>query len=144
MNTELAMLLTVLLVLLLVAARAAIGASGQPAEVATRFVPTTDPAALDRWWEHSHEQPVALFLHDPSCPISARAYRQMAQLGGTVPLIDVRHGRQLSQRIEAKTGVRHESPQVLVLWQGQACWSASHYEVTTDAVSAALREAPTP
>ncbi len=143
MSTELGMLLTVLGVLLVVTIGAVVGASGQPgarsAQAATRFVPIPDLVALDEWWARSKEQPVVLFLHDPGCPISARAYRQMAQLGGTVPLIDVRYGHQISHSIEARTGVRHESPQVLVLRQGQARWSVSHYGVTTGAVSTALQ-----
>ncbi len=145
MSTELGMLLTVLGVLLVVTIGAVVGASGQPgarsAQAATRFVPIPDLVALDEWWSRSEEQPVVLFLHDPGCPISARAYRQTAQLDGTVPLIDVRHGQQLSQSIEARTGIRHESPQVIVLRQGQARWSASHYRVTTQAVTAALQAA---
>lgn len=107
----------------------------------TQFVPVQDPVLLEEWWARSGVQPVVLFLHDPDCPISARAYRQVAHVGGMVLLIDVRHGQQLSQRIESRTGIRHESPQVIVLRQGQARWSASHYEVTTHAMALALQQA---
>ena len=144
MITVFGILLAILGVLLVVAVRGTLGASGQPVArsgSATHFVPVQDLDALDEWWARSEERPVVLFLHDPGCPISARAYRQMAQLDGTVPLIDVRHGQQLSQSIEARTGIRHESPQVFVLRQGQARWSASHYRVTTQAVTAALQAA---
>jgi bacillithiol system protein YtxJ len=143
MSTELGMLLTVLGVVLIVAIRAVLGGSDQPGahsdHAATRFVPLQDLATLEGWWASSREQPVVLFLHDPGCPISARAYRHMARLGGTVPLLDVRYGEQLSQSIEARTGIRHESPQVIVLRQGQARWSASHYGITTEAVAGALK-----
>ncbi len=106
---------------------------------AADFIPVHDAAALDEWWARSSEMPVALFLHDPGCPISAAAYRQLARLGGEVPLIDVRHAKQLSRAVEAQTGVRHESPQVIILWNGRAGWSASHHAITTEAVAAALR-----
>jgi len=142
MITTLGIVLAVLAILLVVAVRGWPVAGDQPivrSENATQFVPVPDPGALDEWWALSEERPVALFLHDPGCPISARAYRQMARLGGTVPLIDVRRGHQLSRSVEARTGVRHESPQVIVLRHGQAGWSASHYGVTTQAVSTTLQ-----
>ena len=143
MITTLGIVLAVLGILSVVAVRGWPGAAGQrcgrAGNAATQFVLAQDLDALDEWWACSMELPVVLFLHDPGCPISARAYRQMAPLGGTVPLIDVRSGRQLSQSIAARTGVRHESPQVLVLRQGQVRWSASHYGVTTQAVATALQ-----
>jgi bacillithiol system protein YtxJ len=36
---------------------------------------------------------------------------------------------------------RHESPQVIVLRQGRAIWSASHDAITAQAVATALQEA---
>ena len=106
----------------------------QPAE----FVPLANEQALDDWFAQSEEQKVVLFLHDPSCPISRSAYSQMSRLDGVIPLIDVRTGTQLSRAVEARTGVRHESPQVIVLQRGRPVWSASHFAITADAVNAAL------
>ena len=110
-------------------------------DAATKFVPVPDAAALDPLFAHSEDGPVVLFLHDGGCPISAAAYRQMTQLGGEVPLVDVRRGKDISRAIERRTGVRHESPQVIVLRHGQAVWSASHYAIPTDRVAAAARAA---
>ena len=107
----------------------------------TRFVPVAEVTALENLFARSSDAPVVLFLHDGGCPISARAYREMTRLGGEVPLIDVRRGKTLSQAIEDRTGVRHESPQVIVLRDGRAAWSASHYAITADDVEDAVREA---
>ncbi len=107
----------------------------------TRFVPVAKVTALEGLFARSSDAPVVLFLHDGGCPISARAYREMVQLGGEVPLIDVRRSKTLSRAIEDRTGVRHESPQVIVLRDGRAVWSASHATITTDAVEDAVREA---
>jgi bacillithiol system protein YtxJ len=49
-------------------------------------------------------------------------------------LVDVRAERPLSQQIAARTGVRHESPQVIILRHGAAVWSASHDEITAGAI----------
>jgi len=110
-------------------------------ETATRFVPVADTAALAPLFVASRAVPTILFLHDPGCPISRAAYRQMARLGDEIPLVDVRRAHGLSRAVEERTGVRHESPQVIMLWQGRAVWSASHYAITTQAVTDALRQA---
>ena len=114
--------------------------SWAPSDQTARFSPVSDEASLDEWFATSRERPVILFLHDPGCPISGRAYRQMSTINGEIPLVDVRRNHALSRAIEARTGIRHESPQVIVLDQGQPIWSASHYAITADAVEDALPE----
>jgi hypothetical protein len=37
-------------------------------------------------------------------------------------------------------GVAHESPQVIVLRNGQVVWNASHFSITAQAVTAAVRK----
>ncbi len=136
------------LVALLILARTLLGQTtgamggappGTPAE-ATRFAPVETVAALDPLFAQSAGAPVILFLHDPSCPISAGAYRRMTHLGGEVALVNVQRAHDISRTIETRTGVRHESPQVIVLQQGRAVWSASHSAITATAVAAAARE----
>jgi len=54
------------------------GGSDGVGETATRFVPMANVAALNPLFLASRAMPAALFLHDPGCPISRAAYRQMA------------------------------------------------------------------
>lgn len=61
---------------------------------------------------------------------------------GPVSLVDVARQRDLARRIAEQTGIRHESPQVLVLRDGVAVWSASHRAITAAAVAAALQQQP--
>ncbi len=49
-------------------------------------------------------------------------------------LVDVLGSRPLSQALAARLGVRHESPQVILLHAGIAAWHASHSAVTADAI----------
>ena len=79
-----------------------------------------------------------IFLHDPWCPISAGAFRQMEHLGGELPTLDVSRHRPLSKEIEHRTGVRHASPQLIVLRDAVAVWDVSHGKVTADSVRAAM------
>lgn len=107
------------------------------------FTPISDAATLDELFEESHTEPVLLFLHAPHCPIGLTAYYAMRQLAEptAVRVIEVAHQRALSRAVEQRTGVRHESPQVIVLRDGEAVWNASHYDITAEAVSMALRAA---
>jgi bacillithiol system protein YtxJ len=106
----------------------------------TNFSQVEDAAALEELLARSHEGPVLLFKHSNSCPISARAYRQMQEVRSPVSIVVVQKSRDLSREVESRTGVQHETPQALVLRNGQAVWAASHFDITSDAVEQALRE----
>lgn len=95
---------------------------------------------LDELFARSNDEPVLLFKHSNTCPISAAAYEQMERVSAEVSLIVVQRERELSREVESRTGVRHESPQALVLRRGEVVWSASHFDVTAEAVEAALRQ----
>jgi bacillithiol system protein YtxJ len=105
-----------------------------------RFVPVVDKQELEQLITRSHDAPVLLFKHSSTCPISATAYKEMTKLARDIALVIVQSARDVSRAIEARTGVRHESPQALVLRRGEAVWSASHWNVTADAVERALEE----
>ena len=105
------------------------------------FLPVPDVAALEALLARSHAAPVLLFNHDPGCGGRARAYGELRQLGashGPIGLIDVRVAREVTAELARRTGVRHESPQVLLLRDGRAVWSASHGAVRAEAVERAL------
>ena len=105
------------------------------------FKRITDTAGLDALIEGAKERPLVLFKHSLTCPISSAAHGQMEQYEGEVALIEVQRARELSNAIESRFGVAHESPQVIVLRKGQVFWSASHFKITADAVAKAVREA---
>jgi bacillithiol system protein YtxJ len=116
----------------------------ETSETQTNFAPVTDAGALDELVARSHETPVVLFKHSTTCPISARAHHQMAKLpadvAGQISLVVVQRARELSRRVAEQTGIRHESPQAIILRNGQAVWSASHFDITAEAVEQAVRE----
>jgi bacillithiol system protein YtxJ len=104
------------------------------------FVRITETTSLDEMAERSKERAVVLFKHSLTCPISARAYQQMAEFPGEVTLIEVQRAREFSREIEKRLGIAHESPQVIVLRNGQVVWNASHFDITAEAVAEAVRE----
>ncbi len=102
------------------------------------LAPVADAAALDELVARSYEEPVLLFNYDPFCPINASARRELERLGADVAVVDVARQHDLGQLVATRTGVRHESPQVIVLRAGRPAWSASHFRITADAVRGAL------
>ena len=105
------------------------------------FVKVTDTKAFGELADRSKERPVVIFKHSLTCPISAAAYEEMAEFAGEVALVEVQRARELSAEIENRLGVNHESPQVIVLRNGQVVWNASHFKITADSVAKAVREA---
>ena len=104
------------------------------------FTQITDRQALEQLMARSHEAPVVLFKHSSTCPISSHAYKQMSQVEREVSLVVVQRARDLSGEIASVTGVRHESPQAIVLRNGEAVWTASHFDITAGAVEEAVRQ----
>ena len=104
-----------------------------------KFLKTDDEDLLEDLISSSKDQPVIIFKHSNSCPISAAAYREMEHVDIDVRLVDVQRAREVSREIANLTGVRHESPQVIVLRNGKAVWNASHFDVTASAVADAVQ-----
>ncbi len=81
-----------------------------------------------------------LFKHSTRCGTSSRAYRQVTEYeeaGGPIPvfLIDVVAERTLARSIADRLGVRHRSPQVILLESGRPVWHASHGSVTAESLT---------
>jgi bacillithiol system protein YtxJ len=110
--------------------------------MAAPFLLVADAAALEAQFLASRTSPVVLFQHDPWCSISTAAHQALAALPWPVALINVARQPALSREIAERTGVRHASPQVLVLRDGVAVWSASHRAITAAAVAAVLQQQP--
>ena len=94
---------------------------------------------LDRLFAESSDKPVALFKHSMTCPISSDMYQEIKDVEGEVNVVIVQTARGISNEIAARTGVRHESPQAIVLKDGKAVYHASHYDITAEDVNSKLK-----
>lgn len=90
---------------------------------------------------------VLLFKHSTSCPISAAAYDEyLAFRGGPgkatrSAVIRVIEERPVSNHAATKLGLKHESPQALLVRDGKLVWNASHRAITSEALAQAVRDA---
>ncbi len=87
---------------------------------------------------------VLIFKHSTQCPISRAAYHQVETFesenpGVPVGMIRVIEERPLSLSFADSVNVRHASPQAVVLLDGHPVWNASHYDITAQALSDAVR-----
>jgi len=102
------------------------------------FFKIDNQETLDKLITDSKTKPVIIFKHSTACGISASAYREMEKLDGQVNLLEVQSARDVSRQLADLTGVRHETPQVIVLKDGKAVWNASHFDVKAGAVRQAV------
>ncbi len=104
------------------------------------FNEITDAREIDELLEESKQQPVILFKHSLTCPISAAAHREMAKMEGAINTVIVQKSRGVSNEVTQRTGVRHESPQAFIFRNGASVWNASHYDITKAKVEKALSD----
>lgn len=84
-----------------------------------------------------------LYKHSPRCGICSLAVRQVEKLadrrpGLRVGVIDVLASRAVSDRAAERLGVRHASPQALLVREGEAVWHASHFGVRAGKIGRAI------
>jgi bacillithiol system protein YtxJ len=65
----------------------------------------------------------------------------MSKLREPVGLITVQKARAVSDEIEKRWNVDHESPQVLIIRDDKVMWDASHFHVKAQQVESALESA---
>jgi bacillithiol system protein YtxJ len=104
---------------------------------------------LQRLIDESRTRPLLLFKHSRSCGTSMEALDELVEHlndrrpGSTSPLyamVTVQTHREVSNAVARHFGVRHETPQALLIRDGRVVWSASHFRVTASAVTNALRQ----
>lgn len=101
-------------------------------------------AQLDDLLNSSSERLVWLFKHSLICGTSAGARSEFERFAAkqsdraAIGVIEIQRTRDVSREVAARTGVRHESPQVLLIRDGRAVWYASHRGITERALDDAV------
>lgn len=96
----------------------------------------------------SAERPVLLFKHSRTCGISCEALDELqahvaeqagkAAAGVSYKVITVQSHRGLSDSAAKRLGIRHETPQAILLKDGRPVWNASHFRITQAALTRAI------
>jgi bacillithiol system protein YtxJ len=87
---------------------------------------------LNELFKVSNENPVLIYKHSITCGISDNVYQDVKDVDTNVNVVIVQTAREISNEIEARTGIRHASPQAIVLKNGKPVYNASHYDITAE------------
>ncbi|WP_110932239.1 bacillithiol system redox-active protein YtxJ [Paenibacillus bouchesdurhonensis] len=97
--------------------------------------------------EDSVHGPLLLFKHSTRCPISSGAHREVEAYLSQSPNEAVTYGviyvvedRGVSNAAAERLGVKHESPQAILVKNEQAVWHTSHSDITSEALEGILAE----
>ena len=102
------------------------------------------PEQLDEIVDRSFHRPVAIFKHSTRCGISLMAKRQLERDWGQAPhvielyYLDLLSYRPVSNLVEEKLGILHQSPQVIVVHRGEVRYHSSHQDISVGAMREAL------
>jgi thioredoxin 1 len=114
----------------------------------TRLTPLNDVQSLDAAIAESANRPVLLFKHSRYCGVSCEALDELqshieASENASVSyrMITVQTHRPVSDAVAQRLGLRHETPQAILLRDGKVIWNASHFRITATQLDQALPKA---
>ncbi len=90
---------------------------------------------LDDVIAQSHATPQIIFKHSTRCIISKMVLSQFEENLTAIPeqvnllFLDLLNHRDISNAIAMQLGVHHESPQVIVIKNGQSVFHESHHSI---------------
>lgn len=107
------------------------------------WLPLTQISTLDDIHEESYKSPCIIFKHSTTCPISFAAKMRLDDYSSdTVKakayFLDLLQYRAISNAIAEKYSVHHESPQVIVIKDGECIYDESHLDITANSLSEQL------
>ena len=105
----------------------------------------TEVGQLDKIEKESEEKPVVIFKHSTRCGIS-RMVRNNFERNYDLPrdeklklyMLDLLANREVSNEVANRFGVRHESPQMIILKDRQVVHHASHQGIDLEDVRSRL------
>lgn len=109
--------------------------------------PLTELSQLETLRAESFQQPILIYKHSTTCSISSTALNRLERAWNAREMehlkayqLDLLRYRAVSNAVAEAFGVRHESPQVLILRDGVCVYDASHLGISYPAVKAQVVE----
>jgi bacillithiol system protein YtxJ len=99
--------------------------------------------SLAEWLREHAAGSYLIYKHSPRCGSSLLAAQEVGLLAQDRPEvevfeIDVIRQRETSRAVAELLGIRHQSPQVILVAEGRAVWHASGADVRYDRIKAAM------
>ena len=104
--------------------------------------PLTGMEQLDEIEQESHKQLVVIFKHSTRCGISRMVLRNFENEFASTSekelklyFLDLLSNRDISNEIASIFGVRHESPQLLIIKEGKVVQHESHHGIKAESLA---------
>ena len=98
------------------------------------WIDLKDEGDLNELIEKSQKKPQVIFKHSSRCGISAmaksRLERSIAPSNADFYFLDLITYRNLSNKVSSAFNVYHESPQILIIKNGECIYDESHSSIT--------------
>lgn len=95
--------------------------------------------------ERSVKKDQIILKHSTTCPVSFNALDEYNDYLANNPnenieytLVKVRESRPVSNKIEADLEVKHESPQIIYIKDQERYWTATHWAITIEHMTAVI------
>jgi len=104
--------------------------------ITMNWIDLRSEAQINEIIEKSNSKPQVVFKHSSRCGISAmaknRLERSIAPSNADFYFLDLISYRNISNKIASEFNVFHESPQILVIKNGECVYDESHSAITMD------------
>ena len=108
------------------------------ADIPTNWIRLEESTTVDHAIESSNEKPIAFFKHSTRCGISVQVKTQLEEKWDLDPselnfyYLDLLEYRHISNHIAEKTNVIHQSPQLILIKNGEVIYKDSHFSINYD------------
>ncbi len=106
------------------------------------WIPLTQESQLDELIQRSNNVPQVIFKHSTRCGTSSmvlsRLERSAAPQAVDFYFLDLIRYRDISNRISEKFAVYHESPQILLIKNGECMYDESHMGIRMDELAESI------
>ena len=108
------------------------------------WLPLSEISQLDQIIDQSNEQPIVIFKHSTRCSISHMAKGRLDR-SEEIPetpfyYLDLIAYRDISNQIAEKFQVHHESPQILLIRNGECVYAESHSGIMMEEIAEQIKE----
>ena len=94
---------------------------------------------LEQIHQESYNQPQILYKHSTTCGLCDIMWEEVKNGDFELNYLDLHKYRPISNEIEKKYDVLHESPQVLIIKDGKCVYHTSHRKIKNDVIAEYLK-----
>lgn len=110
------------------------------ADLAEYWSVITQKEEVEKIIEASRERPQLIYKHSHRCSVCIMAREAIEESAEALSeqmdlhFVNVIHQRDISNHIASSLGIRHESPQAILMDGGEVAWHGSHWQIKSKSI----------